>query len=124
MKADDILGAYALYNAGVAFIRAGEINRGMVILRQVRDLPPGDDETNALKDRAAIAMGFTWLQKDNFDLARESLVTVRTDGPFTNQAMLGLGYANFQRNDFKRALPPWLELLQRNTSDTSVQEAL
>ncbi|MFP5383928.1 MAG: tetratricopeptide repeat protein [Gammaproteobacteria bacterium] len=124
MKADDILGAYALYNAGVAFIRAGEDDRGMVLLQQVRDLPPGDEETNALKDRAAIAMGFRWLQKEAFDQARASLVTVRTDGPFTNQAMLGLGYANFQRNDFKRALPPWLELLQRNTSDTSVQEAL
>src|SRR5690606_4008983 len=58
------------------------------------------------------------------DLARESLLTIRMDGPFTNQAMLGLGYANFQRGEYKKALPLWMELLQRNTSDTTVQEAL
>lgn len=124
VKADDIMGIYALYNAGVALTRAGDLERGLPLLRQVRDMPPGDEETNALKDRSAIAMGFTHLQRNEHDLARESLITVRTDGPFTNQAMLGLGYANFQRNEFKKALPPWLELLQRNTSDTTVQEAL
>lgn len=124
VKADDVVGAYALYNAGVAFVRAGEIERGIPLLKRVRDLPPGDEETNALKDRAALAVGFTWLQKNNHDLARESLLTIRMDGPFTNQAMLGLGYANFQRGDYKKALPLWLELLQRNTSDTTVQEAL
>ena len=124
IKADDVLGAYGLYNAGVAFIRSGEAERGFPLLRRVRDLPPGDEETNALKDRAALAMGFTWLQKGNNELARESLLTIRMDGPFTNQAMLGLGYANFQRADYKKALPLWLELLQRNTSDTTVQEAL
>lgn len=124
VKADDVLGAYAIYNAGVAFIRAGEQERGLPLLKRVRDLPPGDEETNALKDRAALAIGFTWLQKNNNDFARESLLTIRMDGPFTNQAMLGLGYANYQRGDFKKALPLWLELLQRNTSDTTVQEAL
>ncbi|MFZ5756681.1 MAG: tetratricopeptide repeat protein [Pseudomonadota bacterium] len=124
VKADDVIGAYALYNAGVAFIRSGETERGFPLLKRVRDLPPGDEETNALKDRAALAMGFTWLQKGNNDLARDSLLTIRMDGPFTNQAMLGLGYANFQRADYKKALPLWLELLQRNTSDTTVQEAL
>lgn len=124
VKADDVLGAYAIYNAGVAFARSGEFERGLPLLKQVRDLPPGDEETNALKDRAALAIGFTWLQKGNNDFARESLLTIRMDGPFTNQAMLGLGYANFQRGEFKKALPLWLELLQRNTSDTTVQEAL
>lgn len=124
VKADDTLGAYALYNAGVAFIRAGEIERGVPLLRRARDLPPGDEETNALKDRSALAIGYTWLQKGDNELARESLLTIRMDGPYTNEAMLGLGYANFQRGDFKKALPLWLELLQRNTSDTTVQEAL
>ncbi|MFZ5697375.1 MAG: tetratricopeptide repeat protein, partial [Pseudomonadota bacterium] len=124
VKADDILGAFAVYNAGVAFVRANAFERGIPLLKRIRDLPPGDEETNALKDRAALAIGFTWLQKGNNDLARESLLTIRMDGPFTNQAMLGLGYANFQRSDYKKALPLWLELLQRNTSDTTVQEAL
>lgn len=124
VKADDIVGAYALYNAGIAFVRAGDIERGLPLLKHVRDLPPGDEETNALKDRAALTIGFVWLQKANYDLARESLLTIRMDGPFTNQALLGLGYANFQRADYQKALPLWVELLQRNTSDTTVQEAL
>lgn len=121
---DDVLGAYALYNAGVALVRAGDLSQGIPLLKRVRDLPPGDDETNALKDRAALAIGFVWLQKENYGESRESLLTVRSSGPFSNQAMLGLGYANFQRGDFRRSLPPWLELLKRNTSDVTVQEAL
>lgn len=125
VRTDHVLGAYALYNTGVALLRSDEdVQRGMAILGQARSLTAPDEEASALKDRAAIAMGFVWLQKGEYDKARDTLLTVRTDGPYSNQAILGLGYANFQRKDYTRALPPLIELSGRNPSDTTVQEAL
>jgi hypothetical protein len=58
------------------------------------------------------------------DHARDALVNVRLEGPFSNAALLALGYANYERKDFKKALSFWLELLTRNPADPSVQEAM
>ncbi|MFN3714250.1 MAG: tetratricopeptide repeat protein [Alcanivoracaceae bacterium] len=117
-------GAYATYNMGVAMIRANHVDDGVRMLSGVLNLPPGDDEINALKDRAALAIGLTELKRKRFDTARTALVSVRADGPFSNEALLALGLSNFERRDFRRALPLWLELVRRNPSHESVQEAL
>lgn len=117
-------GAYANYNMGVAMIRSGHPDQGIKLLRAVMNLAPGDVETNALKDRAALAVGLTELQRENFADARAALQTVRADGPFSNEALLALGMANFDRGAPKKALPLWLELVRRNPGHQSVQEAL
>jgi tetratricopeptide (TPR) repeat protein len=117
-------GAYATYNMGVAMIRANHVDEGVRMLSGVLNLPPGDDEINALKDRAALAIGLTELQRRRFDQARTALLRVRADGPFSNEALLALGLSNFERREFRRALPLWLELVRRNPSHQSVQEAL
>ena len=117
-------GAYATYNMGVAMIRANHINDGVRMLGGVLNLPPGDEEINALKDRAALAIGLTELKQKQFDQARAALVRVRADGPFSNEALLALGLSNFERKEYRRALPLWLELVRRNPSHQSVQEAL
>lgn len=118
------MGAYATYNAGVTHLRADRSPEGIRLLEQVMNLPVGDAETNALKDRAALAIGYNYLQTQDAGKAREALLNVRLKGPFSNPAMLALGYANYERKDYKHALSFWLELLTRNTSDPSVQEAM
>lgn len=117
-------GSYATYNMGVAMIRAGHTEDGIRMLGGVVNLPPGDDENNALKDRAALAIGLTELKQKKFDRARAALIRVRADGPFSNEALLALGLSNFERKDYLRALPLWLELIRRNPSHNSVQEAM
>lgn len=121
---DTALGMYATYNMGVAHIRANQAAEGIQLLESVRALPVSDDETNALKDRAALAIGYSHLQAKDHDKARDALVNVRLSGPFSNSAMLALGYAHYLRNDHKRALSFWLELMTRNAADSSVQEAM
>lgn len=121
---DTMLGAYATYNMGVAHLRANRGNEGVRLLETVMNLPVADTETNALKDRAALAIGYNFLQQQQADKARAALVNIRLDGPFSNPAMLALGYAHFQRQDYKRALSFWLELLTRNPADPAVQEAM
>lgn len=117
-------GAYANYNMGVALVRSGHEDQGLQLLRTVVNLPPADTETNALKDRAALAVGLAELQRDNFAPARQALQSVRADGPFSNEALLALGMTNFERGAAKKALPLWLELVRRNPGHQSVQEAL
>lgn len=121
---DTQLGAYATYNIGVTHLRADRSPEGITLLQQVMNLPVSDSETNALKDRAALAIGYNYLQLQDPDKARDALVNVRLEGPFSNAALLALGYANYERKDFKRALSFWLELLNRNPADPSVQEAM
>lgn len=118
------LGMYATYNMGVAHLRANQYAEGIRLLEAVMNLPVSDNETNALKDRAALAMGYSHLQAKNTDKARDALLNIRLEGPFSNQAMLALGYVHFLREDYKRALSFWLELTTRNPADSSVQEAL
>jgi hypothetical protein len=122
---DNPLGAYATYNSGVSHLRANHAPEGKQLLEQVMNLPVSDaPETNALKDRAALALGYDYLQLQQPEKARDALVNVRLKGPFSNNAMLALGWANYERKDYKRALAYWLELLTRNSADPFVQEAL
>ncbi|MDP2227359.1 MAG: tetratricopeptide repeat protein, partial [Moraxellaceae bacterium] len=121
---DSALGSYATYNMGVAHLRADRSPEGVTLLESVMNQPVSDTETNALKDKAALAIAYNFLQSQNPDKARDVLTNVRLEGPFSNQAMLALGFAHFQRQDYRRALSFWLELISRNPADSSVQEAM
>jgi len=117
-------GSYATYNMGVAMIRSEHTDEGVQLLMSVVNLPEGNEEINALKDRAALTVGLTELQRKNLDASRAALARIRADGPFSNEALLALGLTNFERQDYKKAIPLWLELVRRNPGHTSVQEAL
>ncbi|HEY9148203.1 MAG TPA: hypothetical protein VIQ22_04265, partial [Gammaproteobacteria bacterium] len=49
---------------------------------------------------------------------------VRLEGPFSNRALLGLGWTSVKQEDYRKALVPWSMLIERNVTDPSVQEAL
>ncbi|HEX4869991.1 MAG TPA: tetratricopeptide repeat protein [Moraxellaceae bacterium] len=122
---DNPMGPYATYNIGVSHLRSNHAPEGKQLLEQVMNLPVSDSEiNNALKDRAALALGYDYLQLQQPEKAREALVNVRLKGPFSNNAILALGWSYYERKDYKRALAYWLELLTRNTADASVQEAM
>ena len=61
-------------------------------------------EMIALKDRANLALGFAYLQKKNPQKARLALERVRLSGPYSNKALLALGWADAQLGDYKSAL--------------------
>ena len=116
--------AYANYNMGVAMIRADHIDRGLEVLETVINMGGNDGEIRALRDRAALTVGLTELRRGDPERARTVLRRVRSDGPFSNEAMMILGLANYYRGEPRQALPLWLELVQRNPGHESVQEAL
>ena len=115
---------FARFNLGVALVRSGDLGQGRTFLEQVGTLTPRNDEQAALRDRANLALGFAVLQQQGGDEAVAALNRVRLDGPFTNRALLALGWAETNASRPDRALVPWLELQQRKPVDASVQESL
>src|SRR5690606_38405100 len=77
-----------------------------------------------LRDKANVALGYAWLQAAQPLAAKPSLQRVRLNGPFSNKALLGVGWADAEAQDYRAALAPWLELRGRNLLDSAVQESL
>ena len=49
---------------------------------------------------------------------------VRLEGPFSNKALLGIGWADAEIQNYRRALVPWMELRNRDLLDSAVQESM
>ena len=115
--------AYAQYNLGVALVRKGLIAEADPFLTSVGTIESGRRELRSLKDRANLALGYAYLQNNQPDLAKPVLQRVRLDGPYSNKALLGVGWADAASGQFQEALTPWMELRDRNLLDSAVQEA-
>lgn len=119
---DDWL-AFAQFNLGVALVRSGDVAQGRRWLEAVGTMPASSDEQLSLRDRANLALGYAMLQQREAEPAATALARVRLDGPFTNRALLGLGWAESDARRADRALVPWLELRERRLLDAAVQES-
>ena len=115
--------AYAQYNLGVALVRKGLVTEADPFLTAVGTVESGRRELRSLRDRANLALGYAYLQNNQPALAKPVLERVRLDGPFSNKALLGVGWADAAEGQFQAALTPWMELRERNLLDSAVQEA-
>lgn len=115
---------YGRYNLGVALIKAGDTKAGVTLLEQIGRAPAKGEELAALRDKANVALGFSYLQDGWPELARTYLERVRLDGLMSNKALLGMGWAHSARDQQEKALVHWNELQGRNLLDGAVQESL
>ncbi len=115
---------YAKYNIGVALVRLGQTEAGAKVLDQVGQLEAATPALEALRDKANVALGYAWLQASHPVEAKPSLQRVRLEGPFSNKALLGVGWADAETNDYRSALTPWVALRDRGMLDSAVQESL
>lgn len=114
---------YARFNLGVAMVREQKGDDAVRILDEVGQMPTPTEELAALRDKANLALGFAFL-KDNRPLdAADKLRRVRLQGPQSNKALLGVGWADAEEQRYQAALVPWLELQGRNLLDAAVQES-
>lgn len=114
---------YARFNLGVALLRAGREKEGTDLLRHVTELQSKESDQLALRDRANLALGFTAM-KSTPVLAKDFFRRVRLNGPFSNRALLGLGWAEVELQRYEQALVPWEELATREKTDPAVFEAI
>ena len=117
---------YASFNLGVAMVKAGDPVGGQRVLDAVGQTPAPDEELRSLRDRANVALGFSALADKKPREARLALERVRLQGPQSNKALLGFGWAAAELKDPQLALVPWLELAGRGSAggaDAAVLEA-
>jgi TolA-binding protein len=116
--------SYAKFNLGVALVRSGRVDEAEDILDDLGDLNPFNEEMTALRDKANLALGYSLLQDKQPLAAKEPLQRVRLEGPFSNKALLGVGWADAEVENYSRALVPWMELRGRDLLDPAVQESM
>ncbi len=138
---------YARFNLGVALIRASRENGGkndeqekgdrekgdhekdnreeigMNLLREVAELKSNVSDQKALRDKANLVLGFSLIDTMPA-VAKHFLQRVRLQGPFSNKALLGLGWAEVKLQRYEAALVAWEELATRERTDPAVFEAL
>ncbi|WP_455216677.1 tetratricopeptide repeat protein [Kaarinaea lacus] len=114
---------YVRYNLGVALIRAGKTQEGVKLIEKVGVLKSTDPNIKALRDKANLALGYSFVKSDP-ERARAYLQQVRLNGPFSNRALLGLGWADAELQRYEEALVPWQELARRDRADIAVFESL
>jgi len=118
--------AYAQFNLGVALVKAGQLEDGIALLNEVSSLDPFsiNHELNGLRDKAALALGFSYMRANRPSDAETQFQRVRLSGPLSNKALLGLGWAYTSQEKYTDALTPWLELQNRRALSTTVQESM
>jgi len=124
MRGDSVWAQYGRYNLGVAQIKAGESDAGAALLEEVGHKAATGEELKSLKDKANVALGYTYLRDGAPARAQARLEQVRLDGLLSNKALLGMGWAFSAQDQHERSLVPWTELYKRNVIDSTVQESL
>jgi len=116
--------SYAKFNVGVALVRLGRIDEAARLLNDLGNLDPFNEELTSLRDKANLALGYALLQDGQARSAKKPLQRVRLEGPFSNKALLGVGWADAEMKNYRRALVPWMELRGRDLLDPAVQESM
>ncbi|MCH9696086.1 MAG: tetratricopeptide repeat protein [Gammaproteobacteria bacterium] len=116
--------SYAKFNIGVALVRSGRVAEAQSLLEDLGSLNPFNEELTSLRDKANLALGYALLQDGQPFVAKAPLQRVRLEGPFSNKALLGVGWADAELGNFQRALVPWMELRSRDLLDSAVQESM
>ena len=126
-KPEDEWVGYIKYNIGVALVRLGDVEGGARVLAEIGRQEADRDASEAvlaLRDKANVALGYAWLQASRPIEAKPALQRVRLAGPYSNKALLGVGWADAEQENFRAALSPWVELQGRDLLDSAVQESL
>lgn len=85
--------AYNRYNLGVALLNSGETDLGRAQLDRVGRMTITSLEEQALRDKANLTLGWHFLEEKLGGSAKSIFQRIRVEGPFSNRALLGLGWA-------------------------------
>ena len=124
LRAEPSLRGYVLYNLAIALIQAQRETEGLRVLDELGRLETERDDLLALRDKANLKLAYRLLEKGEAGLAQTYFQRIRLDGPYSNHALLGAGWALASMDRYDRALVPWSMLHEREKTNYSVQEAL
>ena len=115
---------YTRYNLGILWLKSGQLDQALPLLTKIFLSENPSDTQRSLQDKAKVALGFFYLKNKQLEKAREQFLAVRLGSPYTNKALLGMGWTYVEKGDYNKALSHWLELRTKDIRDIAVQEAL
>jgi tetratricopeptide (TPR) repeat protein len=124
VHSDQSLAGFVAYNLGIALFEDGRIKEAIEQLDKAGRLPVADDAGLAIRDKTNLVLGTMLFESGDFERAKQSLDRVRLEGPFSNQALLRAGWAEASDQKYDRALVPWNILVEREPTDSAVQEVM
>lgn len=123
LDAEDLKG-FSEYNLGIALLRDGREKEAAQQLEHAGRLRTNDHASLAIRDKSNLVLGMLMFEASEFGPAQRMLERVRLSGPFSNQALLSAGWADATAERFGRAVVPWAMLVERESTDAAVQEAM
>lgn len=122
---DSLWAMYQYFNIGVELIERHRSKHGALVLHHLTKLDvKGQTEREAVRDQAALALGFSLLKMNKASKARFYFDKVTLDGHLSGIALLGMGWAYSQSGDYEKALVYWLELQLRASNSAYSYESL
>lgn len=101
--ADLVHGLLLQYNLGIALMRAGRVEQGRGVLDRLGQFPARGEAALALRDKANLTLGWSFLREAQGATARPILERVRLEGPSSSRALLGLGWAGLAPQGARQA---------------------
>lgn len=83
------------YNLAVAMIKSDAGLEGRRLLNRVGQIEVSDIQALSLRDKSNLALGYQYLALQNGNNAKSLFGRVRTTGPFSGNALLGMGWAEY-----------------------------
>jgi hypothetical protein len=118
------LRGFSAYNLGIALLQSDRPSEAIAQLDKAGTIRSADQKTLAIRDQSNLILGNLLFEAAEYRRSQSSLDRVRLEGPFSNRALLGAGWAAASAAQYERALVPWSVLAQRDSTDPAVQEAL
>ena len=119
-----VVDGYASYNLAIAYIGNNEIAKGILQLDNAGQISSADKYVLGVRDKANLVLGYKLMENKQPYRAKKYFDRIRLNGPFSNKALLGSGWASLADGVPKQAIVPWTILSKRNVTDLSVQEVL
>ena len=114
---DSTWALYQSFNIGERLIDEHRNKNGAMILHHIGKLDSNEDnEIEAIKDQANLALGFSLLKIKQAQKARKYLEQVRLKSHLSNIALLGMGWSYSIEANHEQALVFWMELKNRRNS--------
>jgi tetratricopeptide (TPR) repeat protein len=118
------LAGFSAYNLGIALLQDGDATHAIEQLDRAGRTKARERADLAIRDKSNLVLGTMLFESADFARAEQTFDRVRLDGPYSNQALLRAGWAEATAGHYDRALVPWGILVEREPTDSAVQEAL
>ena len=115
---------YGRYNRAIALQTLKRVDEARSALEQLALVSGASDEITALRDKANLALGNTYLEEKSFDRAQTYFERIPAGSPYYREALLNLGWCKSLSRQQQAALVPWQKLQAGDVTDPQVQQAL